>query len=975
MTLTHRRLPFALAHGRSPLRLLAVGIMLLAAARSAPARAQAPERPYLHWRTITTAHFVIHYPPSLDDWARDVASRLDPVDSAVRRIVGYAPPGRTEVVVDDPYALSNGFAIPEIGRPTITFWATPPSPRLDIGDVRTWTEMLAVHEFTHVAHLSRPSRNPFSRRLWSVLPVDAGPIALRAPRWVDEGYATYVEGRLTGTGRPNNAWRAAVLRQWAIEGQLPTYAELSEWGAYRGGSFAYLAGSAYFEWLVGRGGDSSLVHLWRRLSARRQRGFVEAFAGVYGESPAYLYGRFAAELTASALTARRMLAEAGLDTGALVQHLAWETGDPALSPNGGHIAIVLRSYDRPSRVVVWRTADEPDTTAARRDSALLRRDPEDVPPVRPYPPPKHALSTLRSRGGYAFDEPRFLSDGRRLLVVRFTPQGDGTVRPDLYLWDTRDDHVHRITWGAGIANADPLPDGRAAIAERCGGGHCDIVRVDLETGAILPVAMGSIASSYYRPRVSPDGSEAVASVQRAGRWRLVRIELASGAQHLVDPDDGANRFDAAWLSRTELVTTSDRGGIANLERIDLATGTPTALTRVTGAAVAAAPDRRTRGVWFLSLHSRGFDLRRLDTLRTAPGVVTLPAALGPVARKQLDSAPPIPRIAVPPAHDYGLGVRSARWLPGGSLGPDGGNVALAIVQSDVVGRLELLAQGALGDASAWQGGSLALAWRGWRPVARVELFDARQTPSRSRAVAAAPTGLDVRLRGAGGVLELEQDVGSWAHEEAVGGAWSTLASDSSARGERRIAFARLGLAARHVGDGWHAAAAIALHGAAGRTDERDFGRGTATLSVATGGPDGMPFVGHVTYGRASAGTPAFEEFAVGGLPPPMLDGELLAQRVVEPALPTAVAVGRELISWRASLPLGVLAPYYAGASAGPVAGPRQWHRVYGIEATFASGYAPIVRLPGVRTAVGVARSLDAPFARTTRGYAMLVWRP
>lgn len=956
--------------GRLLASLVAAGTVAVAVA---PLAAQAPpERPYLGWRTIQTAHFTVHYPPGLEDWATDVATRLEPVDSAVRAVVGYAPAERTEIVVDDPYAQSNGFAIPEIGRPTITFWATPPSPRIEIGDVRTWSEMLAVHEFTHVAHLSRPSRNPFARELWRLLPANVGPIALEAPRWVDEGYATYVEGRLTGSGRPNNAWRAAILRQWALEGRLPTYAEMSDWGAYRGGSFAYLAGSAYLEWLVARAGDSSLVHVWRRLTARRQRTFDEAFAGVFGDSPAYLYGKFAADLTVRAYAAQRVLAGAGLDTGTLVQHLTWETGDPALAPDGSRLAIVLRAADRPSRVVIWKTSSEPDTAAARLDAALVKRDPQDVPAIRPYPPAKHALATLRARAGYAFDQPRFLADGKRLLVVRYTPMGDGTVRPDLYLWNSADGLVRRLTHGAGITSADPLPDERAAVAERCVSGHCDVVRVDLATGVVRTIALGTIATSYYRPRVAPDGSAAVAAVRTGGRWRLTRIDLATNEQRVVDPDDGANRYDAAWLSPTELVATSDRGGVANLERIDLTTGAATAVTRVTGAAVAAEPDPRSHAIWFLSLHARGYDLRRLDSLRDAGAVAALPAGLAPAARPMADSATSLPERASPPSRDYALGVRGARWLPGASDGADGASATLAVVQSDVIGRLELLAQGTLGRSSAWRGGAVEVAWRGWRPVTRLALFDAEQTPSRSSAVPSV-RGLDVALRGAAASIGGGQEFGVWSHEEALGVAASTLRRGASGDARRTLAFGRLGLSRRHVGDGWWGSASVTLHGASGRTADSTFARGSATVTIAQGGAETLPLVASATYGRASERTPAFERYVLGGAPPPMLDGELLAQRVADPALPTGVAVGRELVAWRVSMPLGVIAPFYSDV--GLTTDRRRWHRSYGVEATFASDYAPIVRLPGARIAIGVARSLDPPFARTTRGYAMLVWRP
>ena len=71
-----------------------------------------------------------------------------------------------------------------------------------------------------------------------------------------------------------------MLRGWALEGALPSYGALNGGGGYLGGSFAYLMGSAYLEWLGARAGDSSLTAVWRRASARVNRPFDAAFAGV-----------------------------------------------------------------------------------------------------------------------------------------------------------------------------------------------------------------------------------------------------------------------------------------------------------------------------------------------------------------------------------------------------------------------------------------------------------------------------------------------------------------------------------------------------------------------------------------------------------------------------------------------------------------------------------------------------------------------
>ena len=258
---------------------------LLCAAAPSLGSAQLP-RPHLDWRTAETPHFRFHYPAGAERWTLDLASRMESVSDAVTALVGGGPRGRVTIVVEDPLATSNGSAWPVLDRPAIYLWPTPATAGSSIGHSRGWAEELAVHEFAHVAHLTRPSRNPRQRLFWRLSPIPLGPVARRAPRWAFEGYATYVEGRLTGSGRPYGAARAAALRQWALEGALPKYSQLNGVGGYRGGEMAYLAGSAFFEWLVARTGEESLPRVWRRLSAREKRSFDQAFAGVYGATPA-----------------------------------------------------------------------------------------------------------------------------------------------------------------------------------------------------------------------------------------------------------------------------------------------------------------------------------------------------------------------------------------------------------------------------------------------------------------------------------------------------------------------------------------------------------------------------------------------------------------------------------------------------------------------------------------------------------------
>ncbi|MGH7648233.1 MAG: hypothetical protein ACREND_08955, partial [Gemmatimonadaceae bacterium] len=597
--------------------ILACATAIFAVGRGVPAQTRLV--PSLDWRTIETRYFVIHYPRAAEAWTLDVAQRIDAVHDAVGSIVGNAPAHRVTIVVEDPSNQSNGYAIPMLEDPLIYFWPMPPDPTSGIGDSRGWGEILSVHEYTHIAHLTRPTRNPWEQFLTRLSPLRVGPIAIKAPRWVDEGYATYVEGKLTGTGRPHSPWRAAVLREWALEGKLPTYGQLSVDNRFLGGDMAYLAGSAFLEWLVARQGDSSLVHLWRRMSAREDRTFDESFAGVFGGYPADLYGRFTAELTGHALAVEREIdaaaaARADSGRGTTVQSLSWGTGAPAVSPNGRFLAIVLARHNAPSRVVIWRTSDDTsDTAAARTRAKLLALDPQDVPAIQWRPAPKTPLATLYPHAGFAYAEPRFMPNGHDVLLVRRSVRRDGLLRDDLFIWDARTGSVRRVTHDAGIRTADPAPDGRHAVADRCIDGVCDVVLVDLSSGAMRTLATGAPRLVYYRPRYSIDGRRIIVSVQHEGGWSLALIDLRAPAPmpNAIGPRDGVNRYEGSFLpGDTSVVFTTDSGGILNIAGMQLASGAEHALTAVVGAASApaSATDRRSHTVYFLRLHADGLDL-------------------------------------------------------------------------------------------------------------------------------------------------------------------------------------------------------------------------------------------------------------------------------------------------------------------------------------------------------------------------------
>ncbi|MGZ8869043.1 MAG: TolB family protein, partial [Thermoanaerobaculia bacterium] len=562
------------------------------------------QAPSADWQTIATPHFRVHYPKEYAAWSERAASRLESIHAAVSREVGFTSPTVIDVLVVNPIAQANGSAWPLLDTPRIVFFTEPPGPGDTIGAYTNWIDLLAVHEVAHVMHMLRPSRNPVQRIIESILP--AGRLTLGAPRWVLEGYATVIEGRLTGAGRPSSTARALILRQWAAHGRLPTYDQLDSEERYLGGAMAYLAGSAFLEWLEARTGPESLRNVWTRMTAYERRSFEVAFAGVFGESPERLYGDFAAELTASAVAVKR--AAPGAD-GELWQETSRSASDPAVSPDGKRLVIVQRPRREPAKLVVWSTgpAEEEEKRYAEKLAKIRERDPEDVLPVRSKPLTREPAHTWTATDGGDVSGPRWTADGRSILFEHRQPDAEGFLHHDLFLWTPDEGKARRVTRLSDVSQADPMPGAQSDGALRNRHGYSQLVTVDLGSGDVRPLTERSLDIVHSHPRVDRSGSRVAYVANRDGKWTLIIRDLGTGAESTIEPAAGEAFASPEWTEQGELIATVSSGGFAELYRISPG-GQRVGFTRTMGGALQPAPSPDGR-VFFMSLEPEGFELR------------------------------------------------------------------------------------------------------------------------------------------------------------------------------------------------------------------------------------------------------------------------------------------------------------------------------------------------------------------------------
>src|ERR1019366_6393350 len=158
--------PFRRRRATAARALLAI---VLGAACFMPA-AGAQVAPDLHWRTITTEHFQVHFAPGLEPVARRAAGSAERAYGRLAKEL-HAPRGPIDLTVADNLDVSNGYTT-VFPTNRIVIYARPTVDAASLSFLDDWIDLVVSHELTHVFHLDRTrgcwrvgqyvfGRNPF----------------------------------------------------------------------------------------------------------------------------------------------------------------------------------------------------------------------------------------------------------------------------------------------------------------------------------------------------------------------------------------------------------------------------------------------------------------------------------------------------------------------------------------------------------------------------------------------------------------------------------------------------------------------------------------------------------------------------------------------------------------------------------------------------------------------------------------------
>lgn len=545
------------------------------AANPAPAHAAAARE---RWTTILTPRFRIHYHEGTEALARRVAAMAEVALERLSHLLGHVPEDAIHVVLTDETDATNGFA-QAIPQNTITLFAGIPEPFGALGDYDDFMWLLLVHELAHVVHLD--TIGGASRYVNAFLGKTLSPNQVQ-PRWFIEGLAVYVESKVTSGGRNRSALVDMFVREQVLAERFPSLDEISTLTRrFPGSAFPWNLGGRFLEFIAERHGEGALAAISHEYGARTiPYGLNIVARHATGKSFVELWEEWKESEVKKAIDLlERVRAEGGAREGERIDRPRGEIYHPRFSRTG-RLAFLEVPRDGDGELVFL----EPDRT-----TEILR------------------VRTSRGVGA-------FTPDGRRFVASVVDTHARRFSYSDLEIIDLSTGRRTRRTSGARIDAPDVSPDGDTIVAVQQNAGQSWLVTLSLEgTDAPAAFAVPPEGCEVSAPRWSPDGRSVAASLHTAdGGRRIVTFDATTGRRRDLTRTRAQDLDPVYSRDGRAIFFSSDRGGVFNIHRVDVATGRIARVTNVLTGAFEPAVDAVEGTLLFVHGIFDGFELNFIE---------------------------------------------------------------------------------------------------------------------------------------------------------------------------------------------------------------------------------------------------------------------------------------------------------------------------------------------------------------------------
>jgi Tol biopolymer transport system component len=570
-------------------RLIIYLLLCSMATFSTTAMAALSQDPALHWRTLYTTHFAIHFHAGEESLAQEVATIAERVHTRLSATFAWQPRERTQVMLTDRVDVSNGSASP-LPRNEMWLIVTPPDGSSVIGDYDNWLELLITHEYTHILQLDKVGGLPqglhkvFGRQLF-LFP------NLLQPAWLIEGLATHQEtDKIRGIGRGQSAWFRMLMRLEVAHAIKPLRQVNQPLVSWPTGHVRYLYGAYFYQFIAERYGAGKVTELVEEYSDNLLPFAINTNSNkVLGKPLTPLWSEFSAYLQTQFTPEIQRIHQQGETTGRRLTHSGYFTGVSQVAANGD---VYFTRQDLQS---------EPGLMRLTKDSQQIQR-----------------VANVRSRH---FD----LHPTAGIVLAELNAVRNTNLFSDLYHIDPASGRKTRLTRGGRYLYASWSPDGRQIIAVHNAQGQQALHLLDTHGKLLDTLWQGNDHTILSAPDWSPGGQHVVLSVWRPQTlWNLELFNipqrhwqrLTHGPDIEIDP-----RFSTdgkAIVFSADYYTSFNDAPIFNLYRLTLTGSKLTRLSNVLGGAFAPALAADDNGLYYMGAGHNGFDLYHLAAPQAIP---------------------------------------------------------------------------------------------------------------------------------------------------------------------------------------------------------------------------------------------------------------------------------------------------------------------------------------------------------------------
>ena len=478
------------------------------------------------YRKYETENQILYFTSELDD---SVISRL--IDEAEKSekfiddLYGWKPSKKLTTVYDRELDTANGWTNIFMKR-AVYLYIFPPERYSVLSSYKNWEQILHVHEYFHAAHIEMDGGLPHVANLiFGIFWFPNGMI----PTWMIEGGAVYAESRIGGKGRLNSPLFKSYLYSFFEENRQLELVNLSGvTDMWLSGTFPYLYGSFFYDYLVKRYGTDGMKGLFEEIKddffplVLLSRNFKKTFK----ERTQDVYAEFSAEYRKNALAKKTEVSEV--------------KGDPHFS-----------------RVFADTGGETYRFFAGKQNDQGIFSFDGKVHKIRRMP-------TISS----------FSQQGSRILFTMNVPRLNRFQRSELFLADTEKRSLRRLT-------------DNESVIEAAFGNNGEIFYISYQRGINRIVMLDSSGQtkkewsfnaldSLYSVSLSPDGTKIAFTGNRFDQEKNIFIFdlLSEELREIEIPHD---QYSVTFKDERSLVFSSEFGDKIVPMQLDLASGRVTKL--------------------------------------------------------------------------------------------------------------------------------------------------------------------------------------------------------------------------------------------------------------------------------------------------------------------------------------------------------------------------------------------------------------